>query len=38
MTARTIPVETFDYFVFGGTGDLSYQRRLITSNEIATSF
>ena len=26
MTARTIPVETFNYFVFGSTGDLSLRK------------
>ena len=28
MTARTIPVDTFDYLVFGGTGDLSLRKLL----------
>ncbi|MBL4599078.1 MAG: hypothetical protein JKX93_08925, partial [Rhizobiaceae bacterium] len=28
MTSQIIPVEAFDYVVFGGTGDLS-ERKLI---------
>lgn len=28
MNARIIPVEPFDYVVFGGTGDLAYRKLL----------
>lgn len=28
MTSHTAPVETFDYLVFGGTGDLALRKLL----------